>query len=117
MSSDISKILEVLAQQEEQRIQKESLLAQRQADQSQRRADLARLKDELTVALQNREYNKNLVTEQLKRDPSCHGEAIEKLLRDTYEAVFLHLFPNVDTHIQTLQSKIDSLENHQENYE
>lgn len=112
--SDVAKILQVLAAQEESRVQQQELQSQRQADQSQRRADLERLKDDLTVALQNREYNKNLITEQLKRDPSSHGEAIERLLRDTYEAVFLHLFPNVDTHIQTIQDRIDSLENHQE---
>ncbi|MCH2680413.1 hypothetical protein [Leclercia adecarboxylata] len=112
--SDVAKILEVLAQQEEQRIQKESLLTQRQADQSQRRADLARLKDELTVALQNRGYNKNVMVEQLQRDPTLHGEAIAQLLTNTFEAIFVHLHPNVDKHIKTLQSKITSLENHQE---
>ena len=114
MSDDVAKILQVLAAQEENRVAHERLQSQKQADQSQRRADLARLKDELTVALQNRGYNKNVMVEQLQRDPTFHGEAIAQLLTNTFEAIFVHLHPNVDTHIQTLQSKIDSLENHQE---
>ncbi len=112
--SDVAKILEVLAAQEESRVQQEALQSQRESDIAKRKADIARLRDELSVALQNREYHKSVMLEQLQRDPAFHGEAIAKLLTDTFEAIFVHLHPNVDKHIQTLQSKIERLENHQE---
>ncbi len=112
--SDVAKILEVLAAQEENRVAHERLQSQREVDLAKRKVDLARLRDELTVALQNRGYNKNVMVEQLRRDPTFHGEAIAQLLTDTFEAIFVHLHPNVDKNIQTLSQKIDSLENHQE---
>lgn len=112
--SDVAKILQVLAAQEENRVQQEVLQSQRESDLAKRKVDLARLRDELSVALQNREYNKGVMLEQLQRDPTFHGEAIAKLLTDTFEAIFVHLHPNVDKHIQTLQLKIERLENHQE---
>ncbi len=112
--SDVAKILEVLAAQEEDRLQKEALLSQRDSDLAQRKAGLARLREELAVALQNREYNKSLVIEQLQRNPAFHGEAIAQLLADTFEAIFIHLYPNVDKPIKTLMLKIERLENHQE---
>lgn len=112
--SDVAKILEVLAAQEESRVQQEALQSQRESDLAKRKADITRLRDELSVAVQNREYNKSVMLEQLQRDPAFHGEAIAKLLTDTFEAIFVHLHPNVDKHIQALQSKIECLENHQE---
>lgn len=112
--SDVANILAVLSAQEESRVQQEALQSQRESDLAKRKVDLARLRDELSVALQNRQYNKSVMLEQLQRDPAFHGEAVSKLLTDTFEAIFVHLYPNADKNIQTIQDRIERLENHQE---
>lgn len=103
--ADVKDILDIIAAQEEQRIHKQELQSQHEAEMKQKCADAERLHRELTVALKNRQYSKDLMIEQLKRDPSSHGEVVQKLLNDTYEAIFLHLFPCADRRIHELQQQ------------
>lgn len=76
----------------------------------QKRVDAERLQEALTVALKNRQYSKDLMTEQLKRDPSSHGDVIAKLLSDTFEAIFIFRYPEAHKKILCLQEQIESLE-------
>jgi len=108
--ADVKELLAVLAAQEQQRLDAEQLQIQREIDAKQRHADIRRLQDDLTVFLRNREYNKSVMIEQLQRDPTCHGEVITKLIADTWEAIFLFKYPNVDQRIQSLTTKLESLQ-------
>lgn len=110
--ADVKDIIAVLASQEEQRLHQQELQSQHEAEVKQKRVDAERLHRELTVAIKNRQYSKDLMIEQLKRDPSSHGEVVQELLNDTYEVIFLHLFPCVDRRINELQQQTESLEPH-----
>ncbi|NDO82108.1 hypothetical protein CJP72_15450 [Citrobacter sp. NCU1] len=107
---DVKDIINLLAEQEEQRIHQQELQSQRETELKQKRVDAERLQEALTVALKNRQYSKDLMIEQLKRDPSSHGEVIAKLLSDTFEAIFIFKYPEADKKILCLQEQIESLE-------
>lgn len=107
---EVKDILAILAEQERERRHQQELQKQRDSDAEARSKELCKLFDELTVLLQNRDYSKALMVEQLQRDPSVHGVVIEKLLSDTYEAIFQHLNPHTNEKIQSLKDRIESLQ-------
>lgn len=106
---DVKDIINLLAEQETQRLHQQEIEQQRELQRKQRHGDIEQLQRELTVALRNREYSKSLLTEQLQRDPSSHGEVIAKLLADTYEAIFIWKYPDADERINQLQQQIEIL--------
>ncbi|WP_333501814.1 hypothetical protein [Kluyvera genomosp. 2] len=103
---EVKEILALLAEQEQERLHQHELQKKRESDAEARSKELAKLQHGLTVHLQNRAYSKALMVEQLQRDISSHGEVVQKLLEDTYEAIFLHLNPRADDKINRLKETI-----------
>lgn len=108
--ADVKDILAVLHEQERERLHQQELQSQRDIERMQRVSDLSNLKDELVIAQRNREHSKAVLIEQLKRDESFHGQVIEKLLADTWEALFIFKFPDADKRIISLQEQIESIQ-------
>ena len=108
--ADVKDIINLLAEQEQQRIHQQELQSQRETERKQRHIDIERLRDELLTAQRNRDYLKSILISQLQRDPSSHGEVILKLLSDTFEAVFIWKYPDADNHLNQLQQQIEELQ-------
>ena len=111
---DVKDIINLLTEQELQRQQRQEAEQQREVQLQQRHGDIDKLQRDLSVALRNRDYSKNLLIEQLQREPSSHGGVIAKLLADTFEAIFLFKHPNADERIKALQQQIETLKQQQQ---
>lgn len=108
--ADVKDIINLLAEQEQQKIQQQEQESQRETERKQRHVDIERLRDELLTAQRNRDYLKSVLIEQLQRDPSSHGEVILKLLQDTFEAIFLWKYQDADNHSKQLKQQIEELQ-------
>ncbi|MBS6015045.1 MAG: hypothetical protein KIB48_12580 [Enterobacter cloacae] len=108
--ADVKDIINLLAEQEQQRIHQQELQSQRETESKQRHVDIEKLRDDLVTAQRNRDYLQSVLIEQLQRDPSSHGEVILKLLSDTFEAIFLWKYPDADNHINQLKQQIEELQ-------
>ncbi|MBM1019744.1 hypothetical protein EIC82_06310 [Enterobacter sp. A11] len=107
---DVKDIINLLAEQETQRIHQQEQQAQCEIARRQRSVDIEKLRDELLTAQRNRDYLKSVLIEQLQRDSSSHGEVIFKLLSDTFEAIFLWKYPEADNLTLSLQQQIEALQ-------
>lgn len=107
---DVKDIINLLAEQEQQRLHQQEQESQREVERKQRHVDIERLRDELLIAQRNRDYLKSVLISQLQRDPSSNGEVILKLLQDTFEAIFLWKYPDADNHLNQLKQQIEALQ-------